>query len=636
MTWLALVAFGSLLAGTFLLASGQYVWDAVLLVLVALGGLTALLRSRLRPQRGQGPQLWVLKVWDWQTLGAVLLSAIVGTVARHRPAGNDFTVLWCVWLLALVWFISTLFSPGQVRRTLLANKPSLARLEWGALCLLLVGALLARGVALGRIPANFSGDEGTQALASVRLVEPPLDNPFNVGWYSVPTMSFLFYGLGMRVFGATMAGARALSAVVGTLTVLTTFLLARALGGRWVGWGAALVLAFSNYHIHFSRLASNQVFDPLVGTLAWWLFWRAWRASRGPEACVVPAWGLAGMVAGVGWSTYFGARWVTFLIGLFLLWRALVEPQFWQRHWRGLSLMVLGGLVVVLPLLLWYMAHPADLTSRYNAVSLFASGWLRREMEITGKPAFPLLLQQLWKTVAAFHYTHDPTFWYYPQAPLVDFIVGALMLVGLVDTMLRWRWPSRGLVLLWFGSTMLMAWMLTENPPSSQRGLLLVPAVALLTAWGGQALWNLVEGQIEVKRMVTLACALFFVIWNLTFYFGIYTPRRVYGNPTAQIATEFARFNARVPLEGARVYFFGPPVLYWDFGTLSFLLRNQPGQNVLPEQFPDDITLPARFVFIDARVTDLDTVQRLYPGGVLYEIGAPDGRLLATVYDVLP
>ncbi len=60
----------------------------------------------------------------------------------------------------------------------------------------------------------------------------------------------------------------------------------------------------------------------------------------------------------------------------------------------------------------------------------------------------------------------------------MDFVSGAFMLVGIVAAFLRWRWPSRGMILLWFCSTVVMAWGVTENPPSSQRGTILLPAVA--------------------------------------------------------------------------------------------------------------------------------------------------------------
>ena len=485
------LTFILLLIATYLLASHRYVWDAFLLLgLATLGLLWRLARSVVR-ERGpliHPAHLLPRTVAGWGRVGALLVAATVALAARREVIPRDYTALFLWWLFAVTCFAVPLLVP--LLRTI--RRVDFSVLERYGLAALLLVAFLVRVVALDRIPANLGGDEGTQLLDGLRMIERPLDNPFATGWYSVPTMSFLAYGAAMRVFGATIAGGRMFSALAGTFTVLTTFLLARAFGGRRVGWLAALLLAVSHYHIHYSRLASNQIFDPLIGTLALWLVWLAIRPSHrsaGDSACL---WGLAGLVAGVGWYGYFGARWVTLLLGLIVVWRMLVEPRFLARHWRGLGLFAGAWLVVVLPLLGWYSVHPSALTERYNAVSIFASGWMTLAANVTGKSAAELLLQQLWKSATAFHFTYDPTFWYFPQSPLVDFITGAFMIVGVVAALVRVRWPSRAVTLLWFASTLVMAWALTENPPSSQRGLLLIPAVTLFAAWGVETLWQLV------------------------------------------------------------------------------------------------------------------------------------------------
>lgn len=641
MTGLAVIALLSLLIATYLLASRRYVWDAFLLLGLAVSGLLIVFRHFFGARGatpGRWPRLWPRTWAGWTQAMALALVLIVALAARGTASVTDYTFLLMVWLCAIGVFVATLVVPRL--KSDLWHWPLSRPETWLLGALLLVAALL-RVVALGRIPANLGGDEGTQLTASLNLIARPLDNPFATGWYSVPTMSFLAYGVAMRLFGATMAGGRALSALVGVLTVLTTFALGRTLGGRKAGWLAALVMTFSAYHIHYSRLASNQIFDPLIGTLSLWLVWRA-AASPAEDPWREPAWGLAGVVAGLGWYGYFGARWVTVLLALALGWYGLRTPHFFERRRRGLLLFGCGWLIVTLPLLGWYATHPSALTERYNAVSIFASGWLAREMESTGQSAFRLLLRQFWKAATAFHLTPDPTFWYFPQRPLVDFVTGALLIVGMAAAVLRWKWPSRAVTLLWFWATLVMAWGLTENPPSSQRGLLLLPAAALLVAWGVLALeevfaaWR-VDFHYALGALLTLMAVL-----NGFFYFGVYTPPRVYGNPSAEQATIFAQFILAHPFPDcetaaqpapAPIYLFGPPELYWDFGVFTFLLRDYPGVSVLPDEPLPSVSAPARFAFIPHRVGELTEVRALYPQGQLTEIRASDGRLLMALYD---
>ncbi len=633
MIGLTVLSLVLLFVATYLLSFHLYVWDAALLLVLALGGLLIVF---IRTLGHYDDRLTVLKTfiprtpWAWGRFVALFLSLYVAFVARRGPPNVNYAFLLFVWLAAMAIFATTLLAPGFSSRRIRLTS---SRGELIALGVLLLAAALVRGWNLGWIPFNMGGDEGTQLLAGLQLLRAPMQNPFATGWYSVPTMSFLIYGVGMRLWGATIAGGRALSVIIGTATVLTTFLLGRAVGGRKMGWVAALVVAFSAYHIHYSRLASNQILDPFIGTLSIGLLWVALRDRSALVEPISPAWGLAGMVAGFGWYAYFGARWVTMLIALILGWRALLELRFLKRHYRGLFLFIAGWLVVTLPLWGWYLINPSALSERYNAVSIFASGWLDLSRELTGKTTFQSLLEQSWKSITAFHLTPDPTFWYYPQRPLLDFVTGALMLVGMAAAWLRWNWPGRSMTLIWFWSTLIMAWVLTENPPSSQRGLLMLPAVGLLVAWGVLALEEVFA---RYRRALMVLLGVFLVVsvaLNVGFYFGVYTPQRTYGNPVAEKATEFARYAAARPLNDGMTYFMGQPELYWDFGAMAFLLRDQPGQDVQPGEILPDVAQPARFVFMPNRAGEANAIQSRYPGGKLINLTAVDGRLLMVVYE---
>ncbi len=628
----AAVSFVLLLAGTLLLAARLYVWDGMFLLALGVAGMALILRRTFFPA---GTKLsWS---FNWRTIPQVrwvqgltlLLSTSVGWVARSREGTSDFTILFLLWLLAVLGFIASLYL-DPLADALRKPRPDLklSRWEWLGLAALLLAAGLARGISLGQIPGNVGGDEGLQARMALDLLGPPLGNPFATGWYAVPTFSFLIYGLGMRIFGATVAGVRALSMLVGVATVAATFSLGRSLGGRRVGWVAAVTVAFSAYAIHFSRVASNQVFDPLIGALTFGLLWRAMEDDD------LALWGLAGMSCAAGWYLYFGARWVTGMVGIFLLWRLFKEPRFLARRWQGLTLAAVGGLVVLMPLLLWYAAHPDDMAARYNQVSIFASGWLANEVIITGRSAPQLLLDQLFKAVGAFHVIPDRSFWYYPETPLADFVTGALMLVGFVAAALRWRWPGRGLTLMWLFSTMVMAWGITENAPSSQRGLLTLPAVGLMVGWGVDALFEIWHKRSRWVWQVVLALMGAMAILNLTFYFQVYSPHRIYGNPTAETGMEIIKFLQANPAPNEKHYFLGAPYMYWGFGAFAFLLPElNDTVDLEAGVLPMDVAGPARFIVVEDRVGDLDRLQEIYPGGKAQAIFGTQSRRVAWIYD---
>lgn len=670
MFWLAILCLFLLLVATWLLSSGRYVWDGALFAILSLITLVVIHVRRLPSMKwhvGRVRTFVPHSLSAWARVAALFVSALVALAARAQDA-RDYTPIIAAWCIAVTAFTLSLVVELVRSRPLVSEQLRLRPRERWLLMGLLLAALAVRAIALDKIPANLGGDEGTQLVAGLDLLEPPVGNPFTTGWYSVPTMSFLAYGLTMRMMGATIAGGRALSVLVGTLTVLTTFLLGRSLIGRRVGWIAATVMAFSAYHIHYSRLASNQIADPLFATVTLWLLWMAVRSLSQQPVARKALWGLTGLVAGLGWYGYFGARWVTAIAGIVVLWRWLVEVEFLRRHWRGMVIGLVGFFVVTLPLLGWYAAHPTALTERYSAVSIFGSGWLANEIATTGKTPAALLLHQFWRAVSAFHVTPDPTFWYRPERPLLDFVTGALMLIGMIEALIHVRWPSRTFVLIWFWSTLMMAWGVTENPPSSQRGLLLMPAVALLVGWGAEFACEILRSNapsVSTRHGIptsvllqagTVAAMTAVVVLNLTFYFGVYTPRRIYGNPTAEAATSFGRYMLANPepvcafvnassnkilridtyVCPGRVYFLGPPFLYWDFGALGFMLRGIPGEDVAPGEWPDAVSVPARFVLVPERLSELETLKARYPGGTLSELRNDTGRLLMSIYDWVP
>jgi hypothetical protein len=659
-----------LIVGLALAALGQfyfayrreYVWDGVLFWSVGILALSLMLQSFMRSQRGlaQGRGLgprWLSPLLEHpiRTLmagGGCWLSFTGGWLARRRAPDADFTDLLVLWVIGVIGFLlafvpasyptavelwQRLVRGGRVGRWLRRN-----RVELSGLGLLLLLALMVRVYDLAHIPANLSGDEGTWAMESLTMLHGRLANPFATRWFAFPSMSFLIWGLSMRVFGDTVAGVRAISALIGTLSVLTTFLLAREMFGTASGrdgrvpWLAALVLAVGHYHLHFSRLAVNNIADSLLVTAALFLLVRGLHARR------LFSFALAGAVMGAGWYGYFGARLVGIVGALYLLSRMLVEPRFLARYGRHLLVLAGAALVVAAPLLLFYTAHPSALTEGYDRVSIFASGWLTREQEITGRSAASLLAQQFWKSISAFNYTLDPTFWYRPGVPLLDGVSGLLFVFGMIWCIAHWRWPSNALLLIWFWSALVTGWVITENPPNSQRMVILTPALALLVALGLDRLAHFGERLLgapqAVMRGVVGVVLLVTVGLNLRHYFLVYTPTRVYGNPTAELTTRLARQLARED-DDKVVYFHGPPFVYWDFGTLRFMARGEAGMDVPPPgegQPPEpDLSRGARFVFHPARLDELESVRARYPGGEEeYVHSSADGALLYATYEV--
>jgi 4-amino-4-deoxy-L-arabinose transferase-like glycosyltransferase len=625
---------------------GVFFWCVSILAFV-------LLRWQLRRQRRE--QIYSSQGWQSKAaehlpralaaLGGAGLTFVAGRTARQLSTTDSFWLPLLLWVIGVSLFLLAFVPLFSVRETwrYLVNRARAHRVELAGLAVLLLVALVVRVVDLEHIPVNFGGDEGTQGLAALELVAPPMGNPFSTGWFSVPTMSFLAYGIVMRVFGATITGLRLLSALIGTATVLTTFLLAREMWGRRVGWMAAVLLAFGHYHLHFSRLGSNQIGDAFFVTLALWLLAHGLRRRR------LIDFALVGTVVGLAWYGYFGARLVGVIVAFYLVWLFVTgshsrsEAMADAQYGRWALVPLAAALVVVMPLLLHYTAYPDTMASRANQVTILAPGWLVQEQAYTGRSAASILLQQFWKAISAFHYTVDPTFWYRPSIPFLDFVSGVLLLFGMVWAGIHWRESRNVLLLLWFWLAVILGWALTENPPSSQRLVIVTPALALLASLGLN--WLVALGRRTFGRWPrlswdTVADGLLVIVsvLNLYFYFIVYTPTGVYANPTAEVATRLGRYLAAQDDDDRVVYFYGAPQMYWTNGNLSFMARDIEGVDVYQPGDTDGavpvVAHAARFVFLPHRLDELVAVEQQFPGGVEQPVYSNfDGRLLYVLYE---
>lgn len=632
----------------YLLWRREYVWDGVTFMAIALVCFVSLIRAVTIPRPSPQPQQrrqGQIGVRPLATGLALLLNWIAARSANAQPPPSDYVFSTLLWLGSLALLFATFIPFQRLFRTLRNIQSPIPNIQYelALVFTLLLTGLLLRAWDLEHIPFNLSGDEGTQGLWALDVREGRLRNPFATGWFTVPTMSFFAQAASLRLFGDSVAGLRTLSALVGTATLVFTYLLARQQFGRRVAVFALTVLAFNHYHIHFSRLGSNQIADSLFMALTLWLLTHGLRKKKKATSNLQPWLLAAGLTIGLSWYGYFGSRVIMLVVAVHLGIRAITERDFLRRHAYALTLMVVIAVLTISPLLLYYKSHPENLTARFNQVNFFR--WLDRELARPEHDStFNLIRRQVWLSISAFNHTLDPTFWYRAQIPLLDFVSGIFFILGLTVALSQWRQMAMRLVLTWFGLALTLGWVLTENPPSSMRMVIIAPAVALLSALGLDRLLTLMRRAVGGRRAlwtrVGLLLMVVVAVLNVHYYFIVYTPTRVYGNLTAETSTVLARYLAQQD-DQPFVYFYGEPFLYYDFGTIRFMARDVHGKSVPPKDqepdYPTPISKPTLFVVLRERLDELDAIQARHPGGRLREFHSDaDGRLMFVTYKVWP
>lgn len=260
---------------------------------------------------------------------AVVLTLFLLWRIPHLKPQDNHTGIFLIWIMTILLFLTTVAKPSEAYHL----RVWLRQRGWLLLtigCIVLL-AFLLRVWRVGTLPFTLGGDEASQGLEALRVINGELRNPFTTGWLGVPTMSFFYSSLSIRLLGSTIFALRLPWAIVGTITVLTTFLLVRQLLGTRLALITAVIVATYHFHIHYSRLGSNQVADPLFLSLALYFLYRALDRRSNLD------WALMGTVSGLAFYVYAGARLTPVVIVTILAYIFLLNPRrFWLDNYQGI------------------------------------------------------------------------------------------------------------------------------------------------------------------------------------------------------------------------------------------------------------------------------------------------------------
>lgn len=652
--WLILLILCLLVAQFFFSqprANGQPPWLAIGAIAVGIGALVASqgeyrwlrwLETRLTQwlqTRPTGANNTAQSGRDWAVVLSVLFILYTLWQIPLKSSQENYTLPTLAWAASVLLFLLAVAPEPLVwpnwRRLWLENR-GVILVALG----LTLGALLLRVWQIGTIPATLAGDEASQGLEALHVIQRVLRNPFGTGWLGVPTMSFFFNSLTIRWLGATVVALRLPWVLIGTGTVLLAFLLGRQLKGTAWGLFAAAFVALYHYHIHYSRLGSNQIADPFFLTASLWLLY------RGLDKQSRLSFALSGVVCGLAFYFYAGARLTPVVILVILGYLFLREPRhFWRTHNVNLFIMLTAFLITFAPMGQYAIYFPGDFNARLNMVGIIQNGWLAQQAEISGS-VWPALWDQFQRAFLAFNFYPDRTVWYGLQQPLLDPFFGMLFLLGLGYATVRLIGKKADTrmapIVAWWWGGMILGGMLTESPPSSQRLVTLTVPTCFFIA---QALWEIVQlGEASYghrwKQVLLVIAVFMFGLTSLNTYFNVYTPQRLYGGPHALLATEIVPRLEDLQDEH-RFYFLGPPWMYWTFATIPYLLPEAEGADInnpiaaatLTEMVGTDNG--AVFVILPERQSELSILQSVYPTGELETFNSPVAdRLMVSLYIV--
>lgn len=559
----------------------------------------------------QTTQLFALLFAPLYALTTAFLTSNAWDNAFHPLVAN------VSWLAALGLAV---FGGWRVSAEEASARPRWSTIAW--LVAIVALAFVLRGTATEFIPVTLTGDEGSASINARQFLEGRTNNLFTIGWRGFPALYYFVQSLSVAVLGSTAPAVRIPAALVGSLTVGALYLMGRAMFGHRIGLAAAILLSASHLHVHFSRIALNNVWDGLSYVVALGALWHGWHHQRRASFLV------AGLAMGLAMYFYPSARTLVALGVVWLAVMAVLDRQRFKANLPHATLMFLMALVTLLPLGLFFVRFPDEFFGPMRAVGLTEQ--MIQEMAAQAQiPPWLFVVQNIFNGLLAFTVLSAQN-WYVPQIPMLQDVAGIFFYLALLGLGLRWR-DSRtwlmGLWLLVFG----FIGGLSESTPAGQRYVAAAPAVTLMAAYGLAWLIQLMTDVLPQFTRWALPSLMVVSVWlannDVRFYFLEYTPnshfisRYNFEKLGDTVAEYLAGYLPRVTNDW-KVAFFGAPYMgYYSIPSLQFLVPYIQGVDM---NYPwGDSRLPALdstktiFVFLDQSLESLKAVQAQFPGGLL-------------------
>jgi 4-amino-4-deoxy-L-arabinose transferase-like glycosyltransferase len=631
-----------LVGGLILVVMGQAIyktvlphnrWLVILLMLIGLGsfGLAAHLTARQQPSKWPRKPVRNATRFLGVSAGQLALllfapcfSLMAALAAGEKLEAHSFPISLIAWTIAIAAVLFGGYRKGgsdlyQVKRYDI----------WISIGLFLI-ALILRAINIDSMPSTLSGDEGSAGLVATRFLNGQADNLFTVGWFSFPSLYFAVQSLGILALGQTAAGLRITSAFAGSLTVVAVYWLGRTLFNRTTAVMAAFFLAAFHYHIHFSRLGVNNIWDGLFIAVVLVTLWHGWKSGQRVSFLI------SGFALGFGLYFYVSFRVLPLLLFVWAGMAYLLDRQTFKRRFADLILVVVVAFVVVLPLLFFYQQHPSEFNAPLQRVSIF-NGWLDQAVASEGKPAVFVVWDQIARSALGF--THLPLrHWYNPGVPLLLAGGASLFILGILWSLIQFNLISVMLLLPLIA--VIVAGGLSQDAPASQRYIIATPIVAILialplaqTASWLQSVWpgyrRLFVGGLALVMMLI-------IISNLRYYFFDVYDHYVLGGFNTEVATAVAHYLDEQDPEG-EAYFFGFPRMgYYSLSTVPYLVPDVKANDILDPLTanPDwQLSNPTTFIFLPEREGESQFVEDAYPRGVKRHVRNEEGTLLFIAYE---
>jgi len=363
------------------------------------------------------------------------------------------------------------------------------------LLLIVVVAAVLRFIALDSAPSGGHGDVAWLGINALDWVDRGIA-PFYVREMYAPEFFPVYLtGLLLPLTGVSYLPLRLITATMGVLFVALLYPATGWLIGedrpaafkRRAGLLAALAGAVSLHVIGIQRLGMESPPFLTVLVLLTGLTARAWWSER-----MMPwRWALAGATLALAQYIYLPARFLPFVLALWIGHGMIWQRRRFIRHRRGWLVMAGVSLVLTLPAILLFLRSPDAFSLRADLGTAATGGWIWNYDTSAYGGALGMTAQNLIQTLRGITISFDGNYAFMNE-PILSPIFVAGLLIACVMVVRRGRWIVYAWPLLAI-PIMLLPDLISGGVPGihalHQMGIL--PFVIMLAGVGLAHVWDL-------------------------------------------------------------------------------------------------------------------------------------------------
>jgi 4-amino-4-deoxy-L-arabinose transferase-like glycosyltransferase len=559
-----------------------------------------------------------------------LCITILASFISNQHSGGSYQVAIALWLTGVVFVLLALRKSEQPLR-----ETRISPIEIFTLMLLIVLGWILRTVNLETMPYVLSGDEGSAGLVGWEFVDGSRDDILGLGWFSYPGLYFWLLSLCQSFFGRSVFAIRIVSSIAGTLSIAATYLAGKMIFNRKVGLIAAAWLTTFHYHVFFSRIAYNNIFDSLFLVLCAGFLYRGWKTNSRSDFL------LLGFFLGFSQYFYTTSHAIPIILLLWLPWLHLRHAKFNTRHQHLLATILVAG-SITLPLITTYFSHPETLTFTAGRVSLLDPTLIGPAAEALGTTPFGLVLEQTLVTGLGLTVSELQGIYLDSGQPMLFGLSAILFTLGFLITLMRWR-RSRNAILLITLFISIIIGGVSIQAPSSQRLVLLPPIMALTIATLLDTCQGWVNKQWPRLRMLSGVFLLVSIGWlafeNIQHLFWEYYPNEHYGSLNGEVTQEMIEFLQEETPE-ADIYFIGGERMQFD--SIPSITYLQPALHAESAARFEELDITASIhrrtiiIILPEQLPSLDVLASTFPESAIIARYNRHGRLLFYVRIIEP